>query len=413
MQSHDPSLFTLLFLVFLVLASGGPAFAAEDASASFAKFDERAKAGEPLSVVFFGGSLTWGANASDPQRTSYRALMADYLRQRYPKTPITFHDAAIGGSGSKLGMFRLERDVLSRKPDLVFLDFTANDDLGSDDPTTLASYESLLRTMIGDGIPVVQAIFGFKYNVGPGWHPEKLLRVIAHKKLSDEYGTALADGLALIQQQLDSGKVTIEQLWPLDGAHPVDLGYQLFFHAVRDAYDQAVTQKMVCRVPKSPVFSDDYVTRKRICLVDLPVQNGWTRSLTYRTSLWFDGLSSRWMGDVMVSDAAVGPVEPLSIKFRGTFVGIFGEADGDGMSFKVTIDGEPVMHQASTKLPPSDLWEMNTNRFGKGRLYMWREIKHSLAPGEHTLVITPVPNAGEKPGQLRIESICVAGPKGE
>ena len=94
-----------------------------------------------MSVVFFGGSLTWGANASDPQRTSYRALMGDYLRAKYPKTPFVFHDAAIGGTGSKLGMFRLERDVLSRKPDLVFLDFSANDDQVGTDIQTLASYE--------------------------------------------------------------------------------------------------------------------------------------------------------------------------------------------------------------------------------------------------------------------------------
>lgn len=36
-------------------------------------------------------------------------------------------DAAIGGTGSQLGAFRLKRDVSRFHPDLVFLDFTVND----------------------------------------------------------------------------------------------------------------------------------------------------------------------------------------------------------------------------------------------------------------------------------------------
>ncbi len=397
---------TAIVLMVAVLSAGTIAIANE---ASFADFDRRANAGEPLSVVFFGGSLTWGANASDPQRTSYRALMANYLRQRYPRSQITFHDAAIGGTGSKLGIFRLERDVLQNKPDLVFLDFTANDDLSGTEPTALASYECLLREMIGRSIPVVQCVFGFKYNVGAGWAPEKLHRVIAHGELSAAYGTPLGNGIERIQSKLTTGEATIEKIWPFDGAHPDDLGYQFFFEAARDAYDRAVAEKMICRVPEKPVFSDEYVTRRRIRLADLPAQTGWTRAPTFRTSLWFDGLSSRWMGDVMISDPAKTPAQPLTITFEGTFVAIFGEADHDGMGFKVTLDGEPVMYQPSKKEPAVEVWSMNTRRFGQGRLFMWREIAHSLKPGPHTLVITPVPNDGEKPGQLRIESICVAG----
>jgi len=64
---------------------------------SFADFDCRARAGERLCVAFFGGSLTWGANASDPQRTSYRALCGQQLEAHYPRARFRFVDAAIGG----------------------------------------------------------------------------------------------------------------------------------------------------------------------------------------------------------------------------------------------------------------------------------------------------------------------------
>src|SRR5688572_5121433 len=102
---------------------------ASETTPSFADFNKRAKAGERLNVVFFGASLTWGANASDPNNTSYRAQLARRMEELYPEARFKFFDSAIGGTGSQLGVFRFDRDVLRHKPDLVFLDFSANDDI--------------------------------------------------------------------------------------------------------------------------------------------------------------------------------------------------------------------------------------------------------------------------------------------
>ncbi len=176
--------------------------------ADFGAFDRHGQAGEPLRVVFFGGSLTWGANASDPQRTSYRALMMDYLRQRYPRAPLVFTDAAIGGTGSQLGIFRLERDVLARQPDLVFLDFTANDGLESASRPPLASYEAILRDLIGRGIPVVQVFLGFRFNFGSSYNLADLPRRRDHLELAAAYQTGIGDAFPLIQARIESGVET-------------------------------------------------------------------------------------------------------------------------------------------------------------------------------------------------------------
>ena len=56
--------------------------------ASFGDFDARAKAGERLTVAFFGGSLTWSANATEPNVTGFRGLMAKDLsgaEKRHPR----------------------------------------------------------------------------------------------------------------------------------------------------------------------------------------------------------------------------------------------------------------------------------------------------------------------------------------
>ena len=374
---------------------------------SFAEFDRKATAGQPMTVVFFGGSLTWGANASDPQRTSYRGLMADYLRHKYPRTSFAFYDAAIGGTGSKLGMFRLERDVMSRHPDLVFLDFTANDDHNGKDPETLSSYECLLRDMIGRNVAVVQAILPFKWNFGNSYAPEKMARYQEHLKLSAAYHTGLGDTFPYIQNQLTTGKANIDTLWAIDAVHPDDAGYQLFFEAVRDGFDAAVKEGRVCKVPAESVNAPRYAKRTRIEVADLPAPKGWTKSKTFRTSAFFDGLSSRWMDDVLVADAKNKTIDPLTVEFTGTFVALFGEGDTDGLSANIKIDGKPVQYRANWKTAPVDDWPFNTKRFGN-KLFLFQEVSCYLQPGKHTIEIQPiVPATGG--GQFRLSSVCAAG----
>ena len=131
-------------------------------AASFAEFDARAKAGERLTVAYFGCSLMWSANATEPNLTGFRGQMSHYLESKYPKAHFRFVDAAIGGTGAMLGVFRLDRDVLSKKPDLVFMDFVCNDGWDAKALATTCCYESLLRRIIGSGVPVVQTFFTFR-----------------------------------------------------------------------------------------------------------------------------------------------------------------------------------------------------------------------------------------------------------
>ena len=378
-------------------------------SVSFAAIDQRARVGEPLTVVFFGASLTWGANATDPQLTSYRGLMMQHLRERYPKCPFTFFDAAIGGPGSKLAMFRLERDVFARKPDLVFLDFTANDNVFGDDPATLASYETLLREIIGHGSAVVQMTFPFKHHLEGEFKPKSFKRYREHLQLSTKYGTGLGDAILLIHNRLEAGTTKLDQLWPVDPAHPDDAGYKLFFEAAKTGLDSAVADGRVCQVPADPGFAKQYATRQRIRLSENPPA-GWTRGEPFRSAAFFDQQPSRWLDTVVIADAAKPPTEPIKLTFHGTFLGILGEGDLDGLPMRILIDGKVIPCPNPAKDQPKDLWPTNTHRFG-GKLLIWREISDHLSPGEHQLEIWPVVSAGVTAGQLRIESICVAGPE--
>jgi lysophospholipase L1-like esterase len=381
------------------------------APSSIHDFDQRASAGGAYNVVFFGGSLTWGANASDPQTTSYRGLMMKYLLAKYPKASLFFHDAAIGGTGSDLGLFRIQRDVLAYKPDLVFLDFTVNDGAEETDVVKLAAYEHLLRQLLGSSSAVMPVLMCFKYHFGPP--PFSVPpRHQAHLKLAHEYNLPVANVLAYVHEQLLAGKATSDALWPFDLAHPGDLGYQFFFQAVKGAYESAISQAAP-QIPAQPVFPDLFPHVERHVLVEGKLPDGWKRVTTYRTSLWFDGLSSRWMGDVAASSGTPASASPLEVSFRGSLVGLFGERNGITPPFKVWIDGKPIA-QAKAKPEQGNTWKIDTAVFGGARpdstnLFAWTLLSTGLQDGDHTLKIDPILSDAAAGAQLRIESICSAG----
>src|SRR6202035_2996162 len=83
-------------------------------------------------IGYFGGSITAGAGASDASKTSWRALTTAWFKAHFPDAAITEVNAAIGGTGSDLGVFRCQDDLLSKHPDLVFVEFAVNDGGGAE-----------------------------------------------------------------------------------------------------------------------------------------------------------------------------------------------------------------------------------------------------------------------------------------
>ncbi len=363
--------------------------------AHFGDFDRRARAGERLSVVFFGGSLTWGAQATDPQLTSYRALTSRKLEEHYPAAHFRFWDAAIGGTGSQLGAFRLERDVLARRPDLVFLDFTINDTpYAPVIPDRLAAYESLVRRLVGAGVPVVQAIFAAKRDVLPD-APERPLDAL-HREIAAAYGLPSGDAVSLMRERVAAGLADPDTLWPMapDVTHPGDEGYALYAEAVWGAFARAVGEEQVCRVPERMLHPDTYLTatRNRLSkLGTLPV--GWSVGRPHRLGMAFDFTMSRWLDDVTL---ARGPeAVPIRLVVRGRHVLLFGEATPLSGRYEVSVNGgQPTAYDAGANA-----------KNGNFRLVQF--IAQDLEPDrDHLVEIIPRLNAGQ---ELRFESACVSG----
>ena len=357
----------------------------------FSTFDQKAREGGNLNVVFLGGSLTWGAQSTSPMETSYRALTETNLLKAYPKARFCFKDAAIGGTGSQLASFRLQRDVLDFLPDLVFLEFTINDDpYVEPNAARLSAYESLIRRLVQANIPVIQVILPAKKDVEPN-PPSRPLDVL-HKEIGAAYGLPLADAVALAKRRVAEGAATPDQLWdcPPDETHPGDAGYALYAEAAFETFERAVSQRQTCRLSAQMLHSDDYMTVARCRLSTLPgLPKEWKIRKPYRNAVAFDFVCSRWMDDLVVAESVV----PLRLKVQASDVLLFGERTKQSGSFRVRIDG-------------GELKTFSAN-CADGNMRLVELIAEGLDPLiEHSVEIIPILSLGE---ELRIESVCLAG----
>jgi hypothetical protein len=82
-------------------------------------FFAKAKAGKPVTVAYFGGSIT----AHD----GWRPRSFEGLQKMFPECKMTMVSASVGGTGSIVGVFRADQDLIKCKPDLVFIEFAVND----------------------------------------------------------------------------------------------------------------------------------------------------------------------------------------------------------------------------------------------------------------------------------------------
>ena len=178
-----------------------------------------------LRVAYFGGSITEGAGASDASKYSYRAMTTAHLKAKYPDAEITEIYAAIGGTGTALGMFRVNRDVLEYDPDLVFVEFATND-FGDTAENVIPQTESIIRR-IRATLPDCDVVFLFstaqmvQEALDSG---ESFVSRDAQYKVTEYYGVPSIDfGSHLLEVIKREGKVYTD--YAPDTLHPGDNGY--------------------------------------------------------------------------------------------------------------------------------------------------------------------------------------------
>ncbi len=88
--------------------------------------------GQPVKVLFYGDSITTGANSSavtgiEPYQPDWCQMVMAGLEARWPKSDFSSVNTAVGGTVSAWGLAEAEERAAAHRPDLAVLAFGMND----------------------------------------------------------------------------------------------------------------------------------------------------------------------------------------------------------------------------------------------------------------------------------------------
>ena len=311
-------------------------------------FAKATTAGAEVKIAYLGGSIT--------AQPGWRPKSLAHIQKIFPTAKFSEINAAIGGTGSDLGVFRLKQDVLDAKPDLLFVEFAVNDS-GAGTEQIFRCMEGIVRqtwrTLPNCDIAFVYTIT--EAIVEPMFEGKFHRAASAMEKIADHYGiptihltmevARLAkEGKLLWKSPLpktpeEKAKVGDKFVFAPDGVHPhVETGHQLYLEAiarslpiVRDAAKTTAPHPL-----PAPFIATNYEHAKLLPITAAALSKGFTL-LDSKT----DDFGKRWANRMTALHKGAQPGETITFKFKGTRCSIYDIIGPDCGQVIVTVDDQP------------------------------------------------------------------------
>lgn len=188
---------------------------------------EKARNKEPLTIGFIGGSITQGSLSSTPY-TCYAYRVFEWWKAYFQNENLTYVNAGIGATTSQFGVARVKSDLLSKEPDVVFAEFSVNDE---DNDLFMETYEGLIRTILSaKNSPALLLFHNVSYDTG-----NNAQRV--HSKIGFHYQIPMVSMKDSIFEELKKGTLQKEVITP-DNLHPNDYGHELVAYVITQALEK-------------------------------------------------------------------------------------------------------------------------------------------------------------------------------
>jgi len=288
--------------------------------------------GQQQTIAYLGGSITWGATSTDPLKTSWRALVTAALEARFPQAHIKAVDAAIGGQGSELAVFRMDRDVLPYRPDLTFVEFAVND---HGYPLGQEAMEGIIRKLRHSNpeMAIVPVLVGSGRNYGSD-------KIVPYRELAAYYHLPCIDICSEIQTRLKNRIFKVDDILS-DGTHPNDFGYHLYAGIVqRELLALSKTTGPAGVQPVKPLTANRFGKAGMIELAKLPKLGSWQTAAPDVVGVWFDHQPSRWLNSIITPSA---PDATLMLPLKCSGAGLYYETLPDGGTAELAADGRKLL----------------------------------------------------------------------
>lgn len=363
----------------------------QDLKNTYAKISK----GEEVNVLYYGGSVTNGTGASDAEKYSWRALVGNWLIEKFPDATVNNINVSYGGTGSYFGAYRLTHDVIPKEPDLIFIEFSINDHY--DNQVRSMSYEQSskqyetiirgLRTALPE-CDIVTVLTTEKGYISTNRAGELHTHAQAHEDISIQYNVpSLHIGRALVNELSYSDTTGDWNNYMTDIVHPTDEGYALYFEVFKEYmsncllngnYDGNITNHTLPRQVNDYLIDGDmqYIPATRE-LISASYNLG-GRNFYYSDSTKLRGYSG--------GANAEGSTASFVFEFTGTEVAVL-KSGSTIAEFQVIVDGKSNFVKC---------WDIYPEVLVTG-----------LTPGKHTMTIKPVYDNGATTGEFFIMGFFV------
>lgn len=329
----------------------------------------KARRGEEICVAAIGGSITAGGLQTKDPKNRYVARVAAWFTQAFPQAKVRFVNAGIGGTNSLYGAMRVQRDVLSKQPDLVIVEYAVNDNHPV--PMFWASYEGVLRQILR--APQHPAVVQLFFMQRQGQNAQETQHMLGR-----HYDLPMVSFRDAWWPELYSGRAQWETMYA-DVVPPNDTGHILASELLIALLEKAKSlPEAAAKHPSlpSPMISDLFVDCRYAQNTDLKpsANSGWTTTTD----------KSKWES----------PAEGGTVEF--TF-------DGEllFLGYEIDVEAEPL---ASYRIDGGESRPLKRN---PNRL----PLAEGLKPGPHTIRIEAASSSGRPSpnAKVRIWSLGAAG----
>ena len=304
--------------------------------------------GAEVKIGYFGGSIT--------AQSGWRPKTLAHFQKTYPQAKISEINAAIGGTGSDLGVFRLKQDMLDHQPDLLFVEFAVNDG-GAPPKQIFQCMEGIVR-QTWRSLPKCDICFVYTITEAlvPAMLEGKFQRsASAMEKIANHYGIPSIHMGMEVAALAKAGKLlwkaklpkTPEEKQALgekfvfapDSVHPhPETGHELYLQAIIRSWTPitSASKSPADHVLGAPFVANHYEMAKLVPIQEATLSAGF-RALDPIT----DEFGKRWSNRMTSLHKGSKPGETISFQFKGTRCAIYDIIGPDCGQVTLTLDDQP------------------------------------------------------------------------
>lgn len=211
----------------------------------------KAKIGQDITIAFLGGSITQGCNATKFE-DCYASRTYKWFKDKFRNVKVKYVNAGVGATGSIIGVHRIEKQVLSQNPDIVFIDFAVND---KDSIYDKVAYESIIRRILSvENPPAIVEVFMSNFD-GSNVQPQQI--DIGRKYNLPMISFRNAIYIEMISERLQWKDVASDEVHPNDYGHFIISNLLTAF--MEDVYKNLKEVKVNKIELGEPLFGDKYI----------------------------------------------------------------------------------------------------------------------------------------------------------